>query len=551
MESEQNSKEQAQSAQNAANGRNIKAKRQMPLSRAKMLRYMSRFKVKKQPKIRPRTFVNTQGLSTARLQPSAAPEISKPIISNNVKARIESDLNFLLENQKMIPARVRAPESYISLKIHKTRPADDRSADDDGRVGDEEKTDHEMKTRKRKAVSQRQAAHQPGIDHHEFVNFHTHPDKDKTPIYGRSGSLFNSTKKSISQNPPGPPIGSKSANESNVRHVKAPKADKRSNQSLFDLDESSYLIPPSSLSQPKYGSKKRTATITATAPEQYDSDSLFDFNPFESQIEADFETPTSLRNFNKVSKSAQSPNFFSPSVFQKNSQSAMAKNKSHEYDGESVWDANARFDKTPIRYRSDLSRYSEKSNRRNQPERTITSKGAGQVSAHYSNTKSNRSRSRVDDQKSNYSGHSSRSNRPTPQKIKQSPSFDYNTVDDRIRAGFGTQMPTLPGVSSDFFNKSMNDDFNAKNRGWSVDEPTFTEPPSVSPSRFEFRPSASRAHFDSKSQHSNDFQLLTADAPRSSNGRAKMTRTRITKSSMSRVGESPFMEQIVIQRMKY
>lgn len=93
-----------------------------PLSRVDMIRYLSRHKLKKkQPLILPRTFANTQGLSTAHLQPVSQPETKKPIISTNVKARLECDLEHLLENQKNTSRRVRAPESYISIQTDRSK----------------------------------------------------------------------------------------------------------------------------------------------------------------------------------------------------------------------------------------------------------------------------------------------------------------------------------------------------------------------------------------------------------------------------------------------
>lgn len=96
--------------------------KQKPVSRDEMIRYMTRHKLKKkQPQIRPRTYANTQGLSTTRLKPAAQPETKKPIISNNVKARLECNLEYLLENQSKMVRRARAPESYISIHTDKSK----------------------------------------------------------------------------------------------------------------------------------------------------------------------------------------------------------------------------------------------------------------------------------------------------------------------------------------------------------------------------------------------------------------------------------------------
>lgn len=102
---------------------NAKVKKQRKsISRAEMMRYMARHKLKKkQPRIQPRTYANTQGLSTARLQPASQPQIKKPIVHQNVKARLESDLEHLLENQGKLIRRVRAPESYVSIQTDKSK----------------------------------------------------------------------------------------------------------------------------------------------------------------------------------------------------------------------------------------------------------------------------------------------------------------------------------------------------------------------------------------------------------------------------------------------
>lgn len=95
-----------------------------PISRKSMMRYLTRFKLKKkQHRIQPRTYLNSRGLCTRRLNPTAPVGIEKPIISNNVKARLESDLQYLLQNQNMIETRVKQPESYISLLDDKLNPA--------------------------------------------------------------------------------------------------------------------------------------------------------------------------------------------------------------------------------------------------------------------------------------------------------------------------------------------------------------------------------------------------------------------------------------------
>lgn len=93
-----------------------------PVSREKMLEYLYRHKLKKKYRpVRPHTFANSQGLSTRQLQKEPSVDAKKPIISKNVKARLESNLQFLLENQNLNAARVRKPESFISLNVKRLK----------------------------------------------------------------------------------------------------------------------------------------------------------------------------------------------------------------------------------------------------------------------------------------------------------------------------------------------------------------------------------------------------------------------------------------------
>lgn len=107
-----------------------------------------------------------------------------------------------------------------------------------------------------------------------------------------------------------------------------------------------------------------------------------------------------------------------------------------------------------------------------------------------------------------------------------------------IRAGDGSAVPALSLNSSKF---SM------ERNQWKFDEPKFTEPSSVSSSRFEYR---SPNHFG---QRLNGLTCREIEASESiESGRSGMKRTRVIRSSLSRVGEgSPYMEQIVIQKMKH
>lgn len=86
-----------------------------------MLRYLNRFKLrKKQIPYKPRTFANMQGLNSLRSQNSVDVEPKKAIISDRVKARLNCNLNALLENQSIAGMkRQRPPESYINMERNK------------------------------------------------------------------------------------------------------------------------------------------------------------------------------------------------------------------------------------------------------------------------------------------------------------------------------------------------------------------------------------------------------------------------------------------------
>lgn len=289
------------------------------LSQADMARYLGRFKLKKkQRQILPRTYANSQGLSRLRLQQTvtSAPAIKKPILSNNVKARLESNLQYLLENQKMVPTRVKQAESYLSLPI-----------DEPKRVVDQNRSGNKTSKTNTFAISRTDSsAGSRGNKHHDIE----------------------------------PQISGFNQNLSLVR-VPTPK----------------------------------------------------------------------------------SPTFFG------------------------------------------------------------------------------------DDD-----------------------SFTFDTVESQTRAGGGMKTPALSGVSSSFFKDSPNKSCEVKRRGWSMDEPNYTEPPSVSPDRYKLPQNLFRPMDSPMDSPTNSFDLFVPERHHRRTSRF-VRRTRVTKSSLSRAGESPFMEQIVIQRVKH
>lgn len=99
-----------------------------PVSREKMLEYLYRYKLKKKYRpVRPHTFANSQGLRTRQLENEPTHDAKKPLININVKARLEGNLQFLLENQNLNMARVKNPESFISLNVKKLKAVGNKS----------------------------------------------------------------------------------------------------------------------------------------------------------------------------------------------------------------------------------------------------------------------------------------------------------------------------------------------------------------------------------------------------------------------------------------
>lgn len=95
--------------------------------REKMLRYLNRFKLKKkQIKYKPRTYANLQGINSLRSQNAVNIEAPKPIIRESVKARLDCNLNALLQldNEKKINdniRRIKPQESYINMEMNVAR----------------------------------------------------------------------------------------------------------------------------------------------------------------------------------------------------------------------------------------------------------------------------------------------------------------------------------------------------------------------------------------------------------------------------------------------
>lgn len=97
--------------------------------RDKMLHYLNRFKLKKkQIKYKPRTYANLQGINSLRSQNAINIEAPRPVIKESVKARLDCNLNALLQldNEKNLNndnenRRIKPQESFINMELDVVR----------------------------------------------------------------------------------------------------------------------------------------------------------------------------------------------------------------------------------------------------------------------------------------------------------------------------------------------------------------------------------------------------------------------------------------------
>lgn len=105
------------------------------VSRDEMLRYLTRFKLKKkQIKYKPRTYANMKGLNSLRAKTTIKPTEKKPILTERVKARLNCNLNDLLQNNSNSYIKKRRPqESFINLQV-KTNPVRNENGKKEQRI---------------------------------------------------------------------------------------------------------------------------------------------------------------------------------------------------------------------------------------------------------------------------------------------------------------------------------------------------------------------------------------------------------------------------------
>lgn len=101
-------------------------------TREEMLRYLNRFKLKKkQIKYKPRTYANLQGINSLRSQNAVNIEPQKPVIKERVKARLNCNLNALLQLDNEINSnnrRTKPQESYINMELNVARKNPNRKS---------------------------------------------------------------------------------------------------------------------------------------------------------------------------------------------------------------------------------------------------------------------------------------------------------------------------------------------------------------------------------------------------------------------------------------
>lgn len=627
VENVENSDASKKEVEENAENQKKKTKKRKTVTREDMLRYMSRFQFKKQRPILPRTYANRNRLTTARLVATKESEIKKPLISNSVKARIDSDLDYLLQNQKVIPIRIKAPESYFSLKIHKPKQA---AGNNDKSAG------------KKAAMNKGNAS-----SYGETVN------SDQSAVFFRKPANYKRIKpisSSTSSIPQNIETASQKDQSAHAFSFQPPNANDLSEQHDTNVgkharnvqaDDSPKRIPKSA-----HGRK----TIVSKAPNRSDHDSSFALNSFENKFIAGCQShsppvsnqhrgndatfsisfgspkssiaskdhtkrvatqegmsnaeaknssnsssffekpagnykrtkPISPSSISSIHQNIETPKFvpqydqpvdtfnftddpsmsFSKPTHRRNSRSKASSRSDHiecvdpnsfkllDHSPTQVPSVSKHHRENhtpfPLSFKSSKSFISSKDQSKRVPAQKISNNNGIGDNSHLKTQSSDPFRGYYKSRKKKkpVSNHL-----PTPFTIRSDSQYDYHTINDQIRAGYGNEAPSLSGISSEFFERSTNSEFDAQQKGWSIDEPKYTEPPSVPSSRFEYPTFSRRRQPMPKSHVMNTKRMETMRS--SSSGRTETTRTRIMSRSLSRIGESPFIEQIVIQRTKY
>lgn len=612
VENVENSEASKKEVEENAENQEKKTKKRKTVTREDMVRYMSRFQFKKQRPILPRTYANRNQLTTARLVATKETEIKKPVISNSVKARIDSDLDYLLQNQKVIPIRVKAPESYFSLKIHKPKQAagnngksagkkavNKGNASSDGKtVNSDQSADFFKKPANYKRIkpissstssisqnietatcaSQKdQSAHQPPnasdlSEQHDTI-FDKHVRNDQADDSSkRIPKSAHERKKTVSKAPSQSDHGSMFTLNSFENQFMAgcqsqsPPMSKqhRGNDATFSI---SFGSPKSSIASKNQTKRVQTQKVTSGAGAKNNGNSCsFSSKPAGNYKRTKPISPSSTSSIHQnVEASKCVPQYDQPMLKSTHRQNSCSKASSQSDNIECI-DPNSfkllddsltqapsvskqhRENHTPfsLSFESPKSFISSKDRSKRVPARKKSNRhGIGDTS--YLKTQSS-------DQSRGY--HKSRKSKkpvsnhlPTPFTIGSDSQYDYHTIHGQIRAGYGNEAPSLSGISSEFYKRSTNSEFDARQKGWSIDEPKYTEPPSVPSSRFEYPTFSRQRQSKPKSLVMNTDRMETYAMRNSSSGRT--TRTRIMSKSLSRIGESPFMEKIVIQQIKY
>lgn len=275
-----------------------------PVSREKMLEYLYRHKLKKKYRpVRPHTFANSQGLSTRQLQREPSIDAKKPIINKNVKARLESNLQFLLENQNLNAARVKKPESFISLNVKRLKSGGTTTKSNDGSTQTGESRHSGSNQNKRRGPS-------------TVISMQKSPASASNRLSSKSVAFHNAEQsQSVNRLMPPPDLPTKSGHISK-KHNKdcrsdaltlvssrslpfgIPDADSFDFCSIKNQDRAGqkFISPTSSKSRQtgKTSSKKRSSDMieSPSSAFRFDNDNNFGFDPVQARNLASHTPPT-------------------------------------------------------------------------------------------------------------------------------------------------------------------------------------------------------------------------------------------------------------------
>lgn len=483
---------------------------------------MSRHLPKKQRPILPQTYINMQGLSKAQLQPTAPSADEKPIISDTVKARLQSDLKtLLLLNQNTMERRIQPAESCISLPIEKstlltiesaagiagnaksnTHNSDLAPSSKSGHdIDDQQELATKMKRPTVKGEKGKISADEPSKEDRNRLPPNVKNDKSdaaKRKFATKAKPLIE-----IEQSQPSiwPPMMQAYKDKSNIR-----------------LSRSSWQpsskIRKDDTAQPNYTMKSAKKTTHQSNDHNANRLTLVPYSSSDSM-----RSRARLKPGRKRASKDKVRNWIS---------------QTSSHDGSFGLVPNTAYHK---------KFYIEISQRSAKPKRTRRRSSSSFDDSIFAHSFEQPYKKAVTPTKiydfgefTNQTKRPSRANHILDSSSDDDISFEFNTVENDIRAGGGSVAPSISWNSSQL---------SANRKRWHFDEPRYTEPSSVSSSRFKYRPAS---HFGQRTVNCHEIESIE----KIERLRSGMVRTqRVVKKQMSLPGQSPFMEEIVIQRMKH